>query len=251
MLQAESGLLALAGLLGGAATIFVLGGLVKGALGVGLPLVVVPMLSLLVPAPRAMGMVVVPVLLSNVWQAWQAGSWSQLRRFAVLSVAQLVALLLTVRFSQGLSAQDFNALLAMAVLLAVVLLALRPRARLTPKQERWAGPAVGVLAGLVGGASSLSGPILIAYLMSLRLQREEFVGSISIVYLCAYGPMYAAMLWWGRFGWNEVGWSVLGLLPMAVGLVAGTGLRHRIGEEGFRRLLFAFLSLLAVLLLFK
>jgi len=47
----------------------VLGGLVKGTLGVGLPLVVLPLLSLLLPAPRAMGLLVMPVLLSNLWQA--------------------------------------------------------------------------------------------------------------------------------------------------------------------------------------
>ena len=46
----------------------VLGGVVKGTLGVGLPLVVVPLLSLLLPAPKAMGLLVMPVLLSILWQ---------------------------------------------------------------------------------------------------------------------------------------------------------------------------------------
>ena len=48
-----------------------LGGLVKGVLGVGLPLVTVPLLSLVLPAPQAIGMLVVPVLLANLIQAVQ------------------------------------------------------------------------------------------------------------------------------------------------------------------------------------
>nr|WP_290428774.1 sulfite exporter TauE/SafE family protein [Ramlibacter aurantiacus] len=233
------------------AAIVVFGSVVKGALGVGLPLVAVPMLSLLMPAPRAMGVLMVPVLLSNLWQAWQCGQLAHARRFVGLIVAQLVATVLTVRFSQGLSVQTFNTLVALAVLSAVVLMALRPTGEIPPRHERWAGPLVGALAGIMGGISTLTGPVIIAYLMALRLKRDEFVGSISVVYLCGSVPMYASMLWWERFGWFEVGWSVVALVPMFIGLHAGGLLRRRISEEGFRRLLFAFLSLLAVALLFK
>ena len=47
---------------------FILGGLVKGTLGVGLPLLAVPLMSMVIPSPRAIGMVAVPVVLSNLWQ---------------------------------------------------------------------------------------------------------------------------------------------------------------------------------------
>ena len=40
---------------------FVVGGVVKGTLGVGLPLVVVPLLSLALPTPTAIGLVAIPV----------------------------------------------------------------------------------------------------------------------------------------------------------------------------------------------
>lgn len=61
---------------------FVLGGLVKGTLGVGLPLVVVPLLSLVLPSPTAIALVSVPVVASNILQVWQASPGSrQVRRF--------------------------------------------------------------------------------------------------------------------------------------------------------------------------
>jgi hypothetical protein len=97
---------------------FVLGGSVKGALGVGLPLVAVRMLSLWLPSPQAIGLVVAPVLSSNLWQAVDGGGLIQsLRRFRGLIVAQIVATGLTVRMTLALTAAQMNVLLAFALLL--------------------------------------------------------------------------------------------------------------------------------------
>jgi uncharacterized membrane protein YfcA len=87
--------------------------------------------------------------------------------------------------------------------------------------------------------------------MALKLSREQFIGSISIVYLAASIPMYGAMLWYERFGWVEVGLSALGLIPMFLGLKIGKALRHRLSEEMFRKLLLIYLFVLAIVLTLK
>lgn len=231
---------------------FVAGGVVKGTLGVGLPLVVVPLLSLILPTSQAMGLLVIPVLLSNAMQAFAGGRLGYtLHRFGPLVLAQLVATLLANHWGSQLSAKALNAVMAATVIAAVVMMILQPKGELSPRQQRWAGPVVGAVAGAIGGASSLTGPILITYLMSLRLPRDEFVGSISIIYLLGSIPMYAAMLAWGRFGWDSVAWSCLAIIPMYLGLRLGGLLRSRLSERGFRYALFAFLTLLAILLILK
>lgn len=229
-----------------------LGGVVKGALGVGLPLVAVPLLSLIIPAPQAIGLLVVPVLVSNVLQARQGGRLAfAIRRFGPLMAGQLVATLLAVHWSQQLSVKGLNIAIALTVISAVVIMVLQPSGEIPARHQRWVGPVVGAVAGAMGGLSSLTGPLLITYLMALRLGREEFVGSISIIYLFGAVPMYAAMLWWDRFGWAEVGWSCLGLLPVYVGMKLGGRLRGRMSEELFRRALLGFLTLLSVMLIFN
>ncbi len=234
------------------AAMFVAGGVVKGTLGVGLPLVVVPLLSLIMPAPQAMGLLVLPVLLSNALQAVEGGRLRYaVRRFWPLMLAQLVATVLAVALSKEMSIRSLNSAIALTVISAVALMAVQPRGEIAPRHQAWAGPIVGAVAGVLAGLSSLTGPILIAYLMALRLKRDEFVGSISIIYLLGAVPMYGAMLAWGRFGWAEVGWSILALAPMYAGMRLGAAVRHRLSESVFRRLLLAFLALLSVLLLFK
>ena len=232
--------------------IFMLGGLVKGVLGIGLPLVVVPLLSLGQPAARAIAMVAVPVLLSNGWQAWDSGfSWPGVRRFLPLIVALLVTTLLTVPMTLAMPDATLRTVLALVVLLAVLLNALPLRLNVAPERERYWSFGVGALSGVMGGVSSLTGPIIISYLVSLRLPREVFVGTISIIYLAGAIPLYGSMAAQGRFGARDLLLSALALLPMALGLALGKRLRGKLSEVVFRRLLLGFLVAVALMLILK
>lgn len=232
--------------------VFVFGGIVKGTLGVGLPLVAVPLLSLAIPATQAIGMVMMPVLVSNLLQAFEGGLSRQgVRRFAPLIVALLLSTLITVPLTLDLPDRTLRAMLAGVVLLAVVLMAMPLQLDLAPRFERWWSLAVGTVSGILGGVSSLTGPIIITYLVSLRLPRDVFVGTISVIYLAGALPLYGSMVAHGRVGPTEAVLSVAALLPMAVGLFIGKRVRHRLSEVWFRRLLFGFLVLIAVLLLFR
>ena len=231
---------------------FLAGGSVKGALGVGLPLVTIPLLSFVMPGMQAIALMAMPVILSNLWQAFEGKDVrGGLQRFGGLIAAQLVATVLTVQFTLSLSPAGLNVMLAGSVLLAVALMAFQPTLNISAQSERVVGVGVGTLSGLLGGISSLTGPVIITYLMALGLTRNQFVSSISIIYLGGSLPLYGAMAWHGRFGWVEIALSLLALLPMAVGLRLGKAVRNRLNEQLFRRVLLVFLTLLAVLLIFK
>ena len=49
---------------------FVLAGFVKGVLGQGLPTVAVGLLSLIMSPGEAAALIVIPALLTNIWQGW-------------------------------------------------------------------------------------------------------------------------------------------------------------------------------------
>ena len=231
---------------------FCVGGVVKGAIGVGLPMLAVPMMSLVMPAPQAMALVAVPVMGSNLWQVWTVGQWRQnLRRFWPLSLAQLFATILTVRMTLELDVRLLNRMLAGVLVLAVVLMAFKPQFDVSPRRERWVSACVGMFSGMLGAVSSLTGPIIITYMMALRLSREQFMGGISIVYFFGSLPLYSAMFYYDRMGLGEVGFSFLALLPMALGLYLGRFLGQYISEKAFRQVLFAYLLSMAALLVWR
>lgn len=231
---------------------FVLGGVVKGTLGVGLPLVVVPLLSLVLPTHFAIALMAIPVLSSNVWQIIDSEAPLQhIRRFSPLMVPLVVTTVITVPLTLALSAQGLNIMLAVAVFTAVILMAFTPQVNISPQHEKLASVAVGTVSGIMGGVSSLMGPIIITYMMALRLSREHFVGAMSVIYLAACLPLYLAMAWVGRFGFGELLLSALAMAPVFLGMALGKRIRHRLSEVWFRRILLVFLTVVAVVLVFK
>jgi uncharacterized membrane protein YfcA len=231
---------------------FVLGGVVKGLLGVGLPLVVVPLLSLVIPSPKAIALIAIPVLLSNLWQSIDGGhAGYALRRFATLIVPMLVVTAITVRLTLGLPVATLNTLLAAALLLAIALMAWNPTLDISGRSERRWSAVVGLLSGAMGAVSSLMGPLLITYLISLRLDRERFIGSISVLYLAGGLPLYGSMIVYGVLGVPEAVLSGLALAPTFLGMTVGRRLRARVSEALFRKLLLGFLTVVAVMLLLR
>lgn len=244
--------LPLAGLVAYLVVAFIAGGVVKGTLGVGLPLSVVPILSLVLPAPTAISIMAVPVLASNLWQAFDSEAPKKyLLRFAPLSATLVISTLITVPLALSLSSHALNILVALSVLTAVALMAFKPQLRIQPRHEKWTSALVGVLAGIMGGVSSMTGPIIITYLVALKLPREAFIGCISIIYLFGIVPLYGSLIVYGRLGLVEAVISLIALIPMFVGMAMGKRIRHRLSEVAFQRLLLSFLALLAVLLMVK
>jgi uncharacterized membrane protein YfcA len=228
------------------------GGIVKGTLGVGLPLFAVPLMSLMIGSTQAIALVAVPVLASNIWQAWQEASWkATFKRFWPLMLTQAIMTVFAVHWTLSFTVKQLNMLVAFAVVLAVVSMLFKPSFSISPEKEKWTGAMVGTLSGMLGGVSSLMGPILISYMMSLKMKRDEFVGAISVIYLNAALPLYAAMYGFDRMELIDIGYSFLALIPMALGLSTGQKLRHRLSEEAFRKVLLGFLIFVAALLVLR
>ena len=228
------------------------GGIVKGTLGVGLPLFAVPLMSLMIGSTQAIALVAVPVLASNIWQAWQEASWKiTLKRFWPLMLTQAIMTVFAVHWTLSFTVKQLNMLVAFAVVLAVVSMLFKPSFSISPQKEKWMGALVGTLSGMLGGVSSLMGPILISYMMSLKLKRDEFVGAISVIYLNAAWPLYAAMYAFDRMEVIDIGYSFLALIPMAIGLSTGQKLRHKLSEDAFRKVLLGFLIFVAALLVLR
>jgi hypothetical protein len=60
--------------------IFVVAGTVKGIVGLGLPTIAMALLTALMTPPRAAAILVIPALLTNVWQTWNGPTLMALLR---------------------------------------------------------------------------------------------------------------------------------------------------------------------------
>jgi hypothetical protein len=210
-------------------------GTVKGIISLGLPLVGLPLLMFAVDVPTAIGLLMVPLVVSNLIQAIEGpGTLALIRRFWLLLVCLAAGTLVGTRLFAAL---DRDVLLLTIGPLAIVMATasmLQPNLAIAPRTERWLGPVIGFAAGVIGGMSSLFGPILALYVVGLRLPRDVFVKAIALHYVTAASFLLLGGAAQGWAGPRVLLLSALGMVPVYVGMRIGIRIRKRVDPERFR-----------------
>ncbi|NCF35513.1 MAG: TSUP family transporter [Gammaproteobacteria bacterium] len=166
------------------------GGFIKGALGVGTPLLTVPMMALVLPPQMAIAIMAIPVVVANLWQFAQAErSTAVIARFWPTFLAILVGTWVGVKILSVIDEKTLLVVVGISVIGFALLQGSRFRLHLPDPMVKPAGLFFGGASGLIGGLSSFFGPMLIVYLISIRnLDKNQFVSSISFLYVSAVVP---------------------------------------------------------------
>lgn len=226
-------------LLAHVAVTFVLAGLVKGMIGLGLPTVAVGLLGLVMPPSEAAVLLVVPSLVTNVWQL-AAGP----RFGAILDRLwpMMLGITLGTWAGAGLLAGVPAGRATMALGVALVLYALVGLAkvpfRVPAHAESWLSPMVGVATGVVTAATGVFVVPAVPYLQALGLDRDALVQALGLSFTVSTLALAAGLAHHGLFEGGMAGASALALLPALAGMLLGQWLRHRVRPETFRRCFF-------------
>ena len=231
------------------AAAFLAGGLVKGLIGTGLPTVALALLAATLGLKVAMPLIVVPALVTNVWQALSGGAFvALLRRLWPL----LAMVCIGAWFGAGILARGdalvFSGLLGLLLCLYSAISLLTPQIPAPGRWERLMSPAVGGVTGVVTG---LTGSFLmpgVLYIQALGLPRDHFIQAMGITFTVATLALAGGLGGHGLLP-VELGLMSLAGLPTALlGQVLGRWLRGRFSEAGFRRFFFAALAVLGLYL---
>lgn len=224
--------------------VFVLAGMVKGVTGMGLPTVAMALLGLVMPPLQAAALLVVPSLLTNVWQMLERqglhAAWLRLRPMLLGVCAG--TLLGGALFAQG----EGKAILGVALVLYALLGLSSWHWKVRAEQEWWLGPVVGVATGILTALTGVFVLPAVPYLQALRLGKEELVQAMGLSFTVS--TLALAVLLAGQGAWQpaDAGMSFVAQLPALLGLALGTRLRARLEPQMFRRCFFAVLLLLGV-----
>ncbi len=230
--------------------VFALGGLVKGVAGFGLPTVGLGLLALSRPLPEAMALMLLPTIASNVWQALAGGALrATLGRLRWFLLAAAAGTLLAAGNISKADAAVLTGLLGALLVLSSSLALLGPRWPVPPpERERWLSPVMGgvsgALAGLTGSFITPAAP----WLAALRLPPDVFVQGFGLGAVVATACLAAALAGQGLLPPGLGLASVAVLVPTFAGMAVGRGLRRRLPEARFRRVIQCCLLLLGTYL---
>ena len=214
------------------------GGLIKGALGVGTPLLTVPLMALVLPPQTAIAIMVMPVVVANIWQVLQAPrSTNVVARFWPTLAAALAGLWIGIHILTRMDEKALLLVVGIAVIIFALLQVSSYKLRIPNTLERPAGLGFGFVSGIIGGVSSFFGPMLIIYLVSLQLSKEQFIGAISFLYIGAVVPWAVMLYWVGILDHLLLLYSTAAVAPVVLGMLIGRKLRKFISEQRFRHLI--------------
>jgi hypothetical protein len=222
----------------------VAGGVTKGFAGSGLPTVSVASMAVVIDVPTAVALMPIPLLVANARQAFRGGYMrNAMRRFWPLLVCLPFGAILGVKALTGIDPRTVSGLVGAIVVAFALLGQFRFEWRVSARRDLQLQPFVGLGAGVIGGISSIFAPLIVMHLMSLRLPKDEFVGTVGLAYLVGIVPMIFALVGFGRLGQTETLWGAAAVLPVLAGMFLGERLRGRFSETLFRRCLLVLLLL--------
>ena len=232
--------------------VFCLAGTVKGLLGMGLPLVAIALMSIAVEPRAAVPLVLVSGLVLNLVQFLQMGGVREIaRRYTVLALAAAVSVWGGTELLFAVDQQIIEILLGIIVCGYVVINVIRIPPALPRVWEARLAIPVGLLLGVLQGATgSLAAP-LAAWWQVLGLKKDEFVQASGYVLFIIVVPWAVSLVAKGAVSWQVAATSAGLLIPAGLGMVVGSRIRARVPEERYRNLILALLFLAGLGLFIK
>lgn len=228
---------------------FVLAGFVKDVLGFGFPIIALVVLTLTIGLLDALALIVVPTLVTNVWQAVAGPHLREvLDRMWLYFLVAMVGVLIA---SQYLSVVNVDLLTAfLGTILFIFALSRIFNVHITVPENR--ETALSLVLGSVNGViTGLTGTFMvpsILYMQALGFGKDMLVQAMGAFFALSTLMLTISLGSNGLISGNEATLSAVALIPSFAGIFAGRWTRQQIDEEQFQKIfLYAVLALGAYL----
>lgn len=228
-----------------------LGAIIKGAVGIGMSMFSVPIIAFFLPPTTAMILLCVPVLITNILQMQikkGIGSFRFLPMFIALILGIIIGCNLILEINLSLISQ----IIAISIIFAAIINLFGINIKyINPNIEKKLTIPLGLFSGIIGGLSSMYSPYILAYLVSINLEKEVLIRTMATMYFIGSIFIFPIWIYNGLGTFSDLIWSSLLLLPAILGQKIGTSIRSRISNENFKKIILYTLMIIGTSLLIK
>jgi uncharacterized protein len=210
------------------------GAFIKGATGQGLPPIAIPVMATFVGVETAVVVMTIPGIVTNTWLLWNYREhFSSTRDLPVLLLTGVGGVAAGTVLLDNLNENALSLILAAMIGIYAIVFLSHPGLRLPPALTRVTSAPVGLAAGVLQGATGISGPLLSTYLHGYRLEKQVYVLAITTlfqVFAIAQAVTLAAV---GLYTRNTLALSALALIPIMALLPIGARFTGRLTRRRF------------------
>lgn len=218
---------------------FLLAGVIKGVIGLGLPVVSLAILTVVFDLTSAMALLLAPSFVTNLWQAL-AGQGG---RTILLRIWPFLLMMVTTVWIgvAALTRVDLSLLSALLGALLVVYSSVNLagfRLTVKPNQEPWigllAGSANGILTGMTG-SFVVPG---VMYIEAIGLAKDTLIQAMGILFTLSTIMLAFALQQSGILTLDFGVLSASAVAPAAIGMIIGQRIRRSLSKRLFWRAFF-------------
>ena len=227
------------------------GGLVKGTLGFGMPMVALPIIAFIIPPTTAMILLCAPIFLTNFLQIkFRQGVSSY--RFLPMFLCLIIGLIIGARLILEINVKTITQIIAVSIIFAALVNCFGIKIKnINKNHENTITSFIGFGSGILGGLSTFYGPPMLAYLVAVDLPKEKFVRTVSTMYFIGSFPLYGSLIYYGFATKEDLIFSLILIIPAFIAQQVGTKIRDKFNQKQFRICILITLIILGFSLLVK
>ncbi|MGR1581866.1 sulfite exporter TauE/SafE family protein [Thalassobius sp. S69A] len=213
-------------------------GVIKGMVGFAMPMVMVSGLSSIVGAEWALAGLILPTVMTNLWQALRQGraaAWASVKRFRVFLLCGLVTLLASAQLVRVLPEHVLLLMIGGPVVVFALMQLFGLKPPLPPDGHHMVEAGVGGFAGFVGGLSGIWGPPTVMYLTAINTPKQDQIRIQGVIYGLGAVALLGAHIGSGVMRPETLPFSVALLVPALLGTWLGFQVQDRIDQAAFKK----------------
>src|SRR5262249_16083878 len=215
----------------------IVAGLLKGTIGVGMPVVALPLLSLFIDVKSAAMLLSMPLVFSNLPQALEGGKSGRcLMQLMPVFLGMIPGLFLGVRVLLAVDANVARIIAGLVLMGVGGITLLAPKLQLQSRLVLPTGITFGFFGGILGGIAAMPGPLVFIFLLAKGLRGKAFTKEASLYLVVSAGLMAILLTASHQFSWLDVSVSTAAMLPVVLGMYVGQHMRDKIAPETFMKL---------------
>jgi uncharacterized membrane protein YfcA len=218
------------------AAALLLAGFVKGVVGLGLPTVSIGLLAVTMQPSRAIAIVIVPAIVTNIWQTFAGPHLRDIiRRLWPLMAGTVTGIWLNGGMLSGPYARYGGVVLGVLLVIYAIVGLSKFNFSVARSNEKWIGGIVGLVTGAVSAATGVQVIPSMPFIQAIGMEKDEFVQALGVFFTVATLALAFNLTSAGLLSASTALPGAVAMASAFAGMFIGQLVRSRMQPEAFRR----------------
>lgn len=227
-----------------------LGGFTKGVISWGFPLVSLPILTIALPPTSAIFLLFFPIIFANIREI-KIKNWKNYKKLIPFSLGMFCGIIVGSIIFHTSNSDIISIAIGITIIICGVINFVGFKINEKYLLKPFFGLSYGLVSGIIGGMTTVLGPFMIIYLVSLNLSKNIFSEFVSLAVFSTLIPLYGMFFIYQDVVISDFFASGLAIIPALLMQFLGLKIRNIIPQEKFRKMTLTLLITVGFLVIFK